>query len=157
MPGFEFLGECVVGILEFGSVWNEGEALLRCWVKSTQVGRGGRHGLSNWIGEKRRTIDHFFDFSGRELTNRVGDGDVGASSGCLLRSGDFEDTVDINLENNLQDGITSFHRGNGSKSEFTKGGVIFTIDTLALEHRKLNGLLGIANGCKSPVDDVNSC
>jgi hypothetical protein len=37
----------------------------------------------------------------------VGDGDVGAAARGLLSSGDLQDTVDVDLEDDLKDGLTS--------------------------------------------------
>lgn len=66
-------------------------------------------------------IDHVLDVGGRELANGVGDGDVGRTARGLLGSGDLEDTVDVDLEDDLKDGITSLHGRNGSKSELAIG------------------------------------
>jgi hypothetical protein len=52
-------------------------------------------------------VDHSLDVRRRELTNGVGDGDVGAAAGGLLGGGDLEDTVDVDFEDDLKDGITS--------------------------------------------------
>jgi len=68
--------------------------------------------------------DHVVDLSGRELTNRVGDGDVGAAAGGLLSGGDLKDTVDVDLEDTLEDGLTSLHRWDWCKGELSEGGVV---------------------------------
>ena len=83
---------------------------------------------------------------GRELANRVGDGDVGAAARGLLSGGDLEDTVDVDLEDDLKDGLTSPHGRDRSKGEFTQGGVVLAVDTLTLEDGELNGLLVVGNG-----------
>jgi hypothetical protein len=79
------------------------------------------------------TVDHVLDVSGGELANGVGDSDVGAAAGSLLGGGDLEDTVDVDFEDDLKDGITGLHRGNRSQGEFTEGGVVLAVDTLTLE------------------------
>lgn len=98
-------------------------------------------------------VDHVLNLGGRELANSVGDGDVGAAARGLLGGGDLEDTVDIDLEDDLKDGITSLHGRDGSKSELTKGGVIFAVDTLTLEHGELNSLLVVSNCGEGPLLD----
>lgn len=55
---------------------------------------------------KLLTIDHVLNLAGGKLSDRVGNGDVGTTTGGLLGSSDLKDTIDINLENNLKDGIT---------------------------------------------------
>jgi hypothetical protein len=52
-------------------------------------------------------VDHGLDVRRRELTDGVGDGDVGSAAGGLLGSGDLEDTVDVDLEDDLKNGFTS--------------------------------------------------
>ena len=86
-------------------------------------------------------VDHVLDVGGRELTNGVGDGDVGAAAGGLLGGGDLQDTVDVDLEDDLKDGITSLHGRDGSKGELSEGGVVLAVDTLTLEDGELDGLL----------------
>ena len=51
-------------------------------------------------------VDHGLDVRRRELTNGVGDGDVGAAAGGLLSGGDLKDTVDIDFKDDLEDGLT---------------------------------------------------
>lgn len=77
-------------------------------------------------------LNHLLDLVGRELANGVGDGDVGAAAGGLLGGGDLEDTVDVNLEDGLEDGVTGLHRGNGSKGELSEGGVVLAVHTLGI-------------------------
>jgi len=91
------------------------------------------------------TADHVLDLAGRELANRVGDGDVGAAARGLLGSSNLEDTVDIDLEDDLKNGLAGLHGGNRSKGEFTERGVVLAVDALALVHGELNGLLVIGN------------
>lgn len=88
--------------------------------------------------ESLGVADHLLDLAGGELTDRVGDGDVGTSARGLLSGGDLEDTVDIDLEDNLEDGLTSPHGRDGSKSELTQRGVVLTVDTLTLEDGELD-------------------
>lgn len=81
--------------------------------------------------------DHLLNLLGGELADRVGNGDVGAAAGGLLSGGDLEDTVDIDLEDNLENGLTSSHGRDGSKSELAQRGVVLAVDTLTLEDREL--------------------
>lgn len=89
------------------------------------------------------TIDHALDLSGGQLANGVGDGDVGAAARGLLSGSDLEDTVDVDLEDDLKDGLTSLHGRDGSKGELSQGGVVLAVDTLTLVDRELNSLLSI--------------
>lgn len=107
---------------------------------------------ASWSGcRQERTVDHVLNLGGRELANRVGDGDVGAAAGGLLGGGDLEDTVDIDLEDDLKDGLTGSHGRNGSKSEFTQGGVVLAVDTFTLVDGELNGLLVVGNSGEGSV------
>ena len=99
------------------------------------------------------TVDHALNLTRRELANRVGDGDVGAAARGLLSGGDLEDTVDVDLEDDLEDGLASLHGRDGSKGEFTQRGVVLAVDTLTLEHGELNGLLVVGNGGECPLLD----
>mgnify|MGYP005988216605 CR=1 FL=1 len=99
--------------------------------------------------------DHLLDLSGGELTNRVGDGDVGAAARGLLGGSDLEDTVDVDLEDTLKDGLTGTHGGDRSKGEFTQGGVVLAVDTLTLIDRELNGLLVVGNSGESTLKTVS--
>lgn len=99
------------------------------------------------------TVDHVLDLSGRELADGVGDGDVGAAAGGLLSGGNLEDTVDIDLEDDLKDGLASLHGRDRSKGEFTQGGVVLAVDTLTLVNGELNGLLVVGNSGESPLLD----
>lgn len=76
----------------------------------------------------------------RELADRVGDGDVGAAAGGLLGGGDLEDTVDVDLEDTLEDCLTGAHGGDGSQSEFTQRGVVLAVDTLTLVDGELDAV-----------------
>jgi hypothetical protein len=51
-------------------------------------------------------VDHGLDVRRRELTNGVGDGDVGAAAGGLLGGGNLKDTVDVDLEDDLEDSVS---------------------------------------------------
>lgn len=88
--------------------------------------------------------DHLLNLAAGELADGVGDGDVGAAAGGLLGGGDLEDTVDVDLEDHLEDGLTSPHGRDGSKSELTQRGVVLAVNTLALEdgERDLTLLVG---------------
>lgn len=98
-------------------------------------------------------VDHLLDLARRELTNRVGDGDVGAAASRLLGGRDLEDTVDIDLEDTLEDGVTSLHGRDGSKSELAQRGVVLAVDTLTLVDRELNGGLVVGNRGEGPLLD----
>jgi len=80
--------------------------------------------------ELRRVFDHLLDLTTAELTDGVGDGDVGAAAGGLLGGGDLEDTIDVHLEDDLENGVASLHRGDRRKGEFAEGGIVFAVDTL---------------------------
>ena len=98
-------------------------------------------------------VDHVLNLRRRELANRVGDGDVGRATGGLLSGGNLEDTVDIDLENDLEDGLTSLHWWDWSKGELSEGGVVLTVDTLSLEDWELNGLLVVGDSGESALLD----
>ena len=89
--------------------------------------------------------DHLLDLAGGELTNGVGDGDVGAAARGLLGSGDLEDTVDVDLEDTLEDSLASPHGRDRSEGELTQRGVVLAVDTLTLEDGELDGLLVVGN------------
>ena len=105
------------------------------------------------IMDAKRTADHVLDIGSGKLADRVGDGDVGAAAGGLLSGGDLEDTVDVDLEDTLEDGLTSAHGRDGSEGEFTERGVVLTVDTLTLEDGELNGLLVVGNSGECPLLD----
>ena len=98
-------------------------------------------------------LNHLLDLRGRELANGVGDGDVGGAAGGLLGGGDLEDTVDIDLEDDLEDGLASLHGRDRSKSELAEGGVVLAVDTLTLVNGELNGLLVVGNSGESALLD----
>jgi hypothetical protein len=83
---------------------------------------------------KKHTADHVLNLVRRELANGVGDCDVGAAAGGLLSGGDLEDTVDVDLEDNLENGLTSLHGRDRGKSELAEGGVVLAVDTLTLDN-----------------------
>ena len=95
--------------------------------------------------ESLSVADHLLNLTSGELANRVGDGDVGATTRGLLGGSNLEDTVDIDLENTLENSLTSAHRRDRSKGEFTQRGVVVAVDTLTLEDGELDSLLVIGN------------
>lgn len=95
--------------------------------------------------ESLSIADHLLNLASRQLADRVGDGDVGTAAGGLLSGGDLENTVGVNLEDNLKDSLASAHGRDGSKSELSQRGVVLTVDTLTLEDGELNGLLVVGN------------
>ena len=97
-------------------------------------------------------LNHLLDVVGRKLADGVGDGDVGAAAGGLLGGGDLQDTVDVNLEDGLEDGLTSPHGRDGSKSELSERGVVVARNTLTLEDRELNSLLVVGNSGESALE-----
>jgi hypothetical protein len=97
------------------------------------------------------TIDHGLNLGGRELANRVGDGNVGRAARSLLGSGNLEDTVDVDLKDDFQNSIAGFHRRDGSKSELAQRRVVLTVDTLSLMDRELDRLLVIDDCGKCPL------
>ena len=97
------------------------------------------------------TANHVLDLARRQLTDGVGNCDICTSSRCLLCSSNLEDTVDVDFEDDLKNGITSLHRWYGCKGEFTQRGVVLAIDPLSLEHRKLHSLLVICDSSESSV------
>lgn len=99
--------------------------------------------------ESLSIVDHLLNLAGRQLADRVGDGDVGTAARGLLSGGDLENTVGVNLEDNLKDGLASTHGRNGSKSELSQRGVVLAVDTLTLVDGELNGLLVVGNGGES--------
>jgi len=91
-------------------------------------------------------VDHVLNLGGRELANRVADGDVGGAARGLLGGGDLQDTVDIDLKDTLKDGLTGAHGRDGSEGELAEGGVVLAVDTLTLVDGELNGLLVVSHG-----------
>jgi len=94
---------------------------------------------------QKLTTDHVLDLSRRELTNRVGNSNVGTAARSLLGGSYFKNTVDVDFEDDLENGLTSPHRRNRSQSEFTERGVILAVNTLTLVDRELNRLLVVGN------------
>jgi len=101
--------------------------------------------------------DHALNLVGRELANGVGDGDVGGAARGLLSGGDLKDTVDVDLEDDLEDSLTSPHRGDRSKGEFTQGGVVLAVDTLTLVNGELDGLLVVGNSGEGAFSEARNC
>ena len=104
----------------------------------------------NW---KKLTLNHLVDLSAGQLADSVGDGDVGAAASGLLGGGNLQDTVDVDLENTLQSGLTGTHGGKGSKSELAQGGVVSTVGTLTLVDRELDGALVVNDGGEGALLD----
>jgi hypothetical protein len=96
-------------------------------------------------------VDHLLDLARRQLADRVGNGDVGAAARGLLGGGDLEDTVDVDLEDTLENGLTSPHGGDRSKGELAQRGVVLAVDTLTLEDGELDSLLVVGNSGESPI------
>ena len=87
----------------------------------------------------------------RELSNRVGDGDVGSAARRLLGGGDLENTVGIDLEDDLQDSLSSLHGGDRSKGELSQRSVVLAVDTLTLENGELHSSLVVGHSGKSAL------
>ena len=107
--------------------------------------------------ESLGVADHLLDLTAGELADRVGDGDVGAAARGLLGGSDLEDTVDVDLEDTLEDGLTSPHGRDGSKSELTQGCVVLAVDTLTLVDGELDSLLVVGNSGEGAIKNVSSC
>jgi hypothetical protein len=126
----ELLGESLVAGLELGSIYM---TLVSIGLKI------------NWGWKEKHTINHLVDLSAGELADSVRDGDVGRAAGGLLGGGDLQDTVDVNLEDTLESGLTGAHGRERSESELAQGGVISAVGTLTLVDGELNGLLVVDN------------
>jgi hypothetical protein len=98
-------------------------------------------------------LNHLLDLRRGKLSNRVGNGDVGGTSSGLLSGGDLEDTVDVDLEDDLKDGLTSLHWWDRGKGELSEGGVILAVDTLSLVDWELNGGLVVGNSGEGSLLD----
>ena len=144
LAALELEGESGVGddLLDAGDVGLELLLSLEALGESLVVGL-----------ELLSLLNHLLDLRGRELANGVGDGDVGGAAGGLLGGGDLEDTVDIDLEDDLEDGLTSLHGRDRSKSELAEGGVVLAVDTLTLVNGELNGLLVVGNSGEGALLD----
>lgn len=101
----------------------------------------------------KRTVNHLLNLSGGKLADGIGDGNVGTTSRGLLGSSNLEDTVDINLENDLESGLSSPHGGDGSEGELSQRGVVSAVGTLTLVNGELHGCLVIDNGGESALLD----
>ena len=86
----------------------------------------------------RLTIDHVLDLSRRELTNRVGDCDIGTSAGSFLSGGNLEDTVDVDFKDDLKNSIASLHGRDRCESELSERGIVLAVDSFTLEDRELD-------------------
>lgn len=98
-------------------------------------------------------VNHLLDLTAGQLADSVGDGDVGGTAGGLLSGGDLQDTVDINLEDGLQSGLTGAHGGKGSEGELSQGGVVGTVGTLTLVDGELDGALVVNNSGEGTLLD----
>ncbi|CAL1184347.1 unnamed protein product [Candida parapsilosis] len=88
---------------------------------------------------------------------KVGDGDVGGSTGGFFNGSNLQDTIGINFENGFQNWFTSLHWWDVLQVKFTQQGVFGTIDTFTLVNWELNGGLVVSNGGKSSsLDGWNS-
>ncbi|EEQ38695.1 heat shock protein SSB1 [Clavispora lusitaniae ATCC 42720] len=101
--------------------------------------------------------NHLLNLVGGQSTDRVRDGDVSRSAGRLLDGSDLQDTVSVNLEDSLQDWLTSGHWWDVLQVELTQQGVLRTVDTLTSVDWELNGGLVVSNsGESSSLDGWNS-
>jgi hypothetical protein len=101
--------------------------------------------------ELLRIVDHVLDVAGAELADGVGDGDVGGAARGLLGRGDLQDTVDVDLEDDLKDGLAGAHGRDGCEGELSERGVVLAVDTLTLEDGELDSLLVIGDGGESTL------
>lgn len=97
------------------------------------------------------TVDHLLDFVGRELADRIRDGDVGSTPRRLFGGGDLQNTVDINLKDTLKSSLTGSHGREGSQRELSKRCVVSAVGTLTLENRELNSCLVVNNSGESAL------
>lgn len=97
--------------------------------------------------------DHLLDLSGGQFADRVGNGDVGAAARGFLGGSDLQDTIDIDLKDTLEDGLTGTHGGNGCKGELSQRGIVLTVDTLTLVDGELNSLLVVGNGGECSIEE----
>jgi hypothetical protein len=120
---------------------NTGDVRLELLARLEALGEGlvGRLELVS-------ILNHLVDLGAGELADGVGDGDVGSATRRLLGGGNLQDTVDVNLEDTLESGLTGAHGGKGSKSELAQGGVVGAVGTLTLVDGELDGLLVVDNG-----------
>lgn len=84
------------------------------------------------------TANHVLNLGRGQLSDSIRNGNVCGPARRLLGGGNLENTINIDLEDALEDGLAGPHRRNWSKSEFSKGSVVLAVDTLALEDRELN-------------------
>jgi hypothetical protein len=91
------------------------------------------------------TINHLLDLSRRKLTDRVGDGNVSTAARSLLGSSDLQDTVDVDLEDTLQDSLSGTHGRDRRERELTQRSVVLAVDTFSLEHGELFGAVSFGN------------
>jgi hypothetical protein len=95
--------------------------------------------------------DGLLDVGGGQLTNGVGDGDVGRTSGGLLGGSDLQDTVGIDLEDNLENSLSSLHGRDRGESELSQRGVVLAVNTLTLEDRELHSGLVVGDSGESAL------
>ena len=77
-------------------------------------------------------VNHLLNLGGTELSDSVADGDVGTAAGGLLSGSDLENTVDVDLEDDLENGLTSPHGWDGCECEFSERGVVLAVGAFTL-------------------------
>lgn len=103
--------------------------------------------------QEKHTVNHLVDLGAGKLANSVGDSDVGGAARGLLSGGNLQDTVDVNLEDTLESGLTGAHGRKGSKSELAQGGVVSTVGTLTLVDGELDSALVVDNSGEGALLD----
>ncbi|KAH3659726.1 hypothetical protein OGATHE_005771 [Ogataea polymorpha] len=102
-------------------------------------------------------VNHLLNLGGGQSTDRVGDGDVGRSASGLLDGSDLQNSVGVDLENGLQNWLSSWHWWDVLEVELTQKGVLGTVDSLTLVHWELDGgLVILDSGESSSLDGWNS-
>jgi hypothetical protein len=91
-------------------------------------------------------LDHLINLGRRETSDRVGDGDVGTTTGGLVESGNLEETVGINLEGTDELGLSTGLRGDTREFEFSEETVLLAGNTLSLVDGEGDGSLVVLNG-----------
>lgn len=105
------------------------------------------------MSRSKLTLNHLLNLGAGELADGVGDGDVGTAARGLLSGGNLQDTVDVDLENTLQSGLTGTHRRDRSESELAQGSVVGTVSTLTLVDGELDSGLVVNDSGKGTLLD----
>lgn len=94
-------------------------------------------------------LDHGRDLLGRQSTDRVLDRDLSLSARCLVLGGNLEETVGVNLEGTDELGLSSGHRWDTGKLEFTEKSVVLALCSLTLVDGEHDGGLVVLDSGES--------